>query len=218
MAKRNAKGRFVKGRAKREEVAAPKKRATKAKRVRSRRRPNPDAAPSTVIALAGNPPMMTDLLEFIIPGFGGFAATKFLARIVEVQLSKRYPKVGKHAAVASTVASFLAAWFLLHRIERLKKYHTPAVVGSAIAALQTIVKTYLPKYGWMVSDVQPSEVKILPTASSPLLAQTMASTGGETLFPGGPEIVDDQESEEDLLAGLGLGSLGSGDEEFAEMN
>lgn len=210
MAKRNAKGRFVKGRAKRED-AAPKKRATKAKRVRRRR--NPDAAPS-VTALAANPPMFTDLIEFIIPGFGGYAATKFLARIIEVQLSKRYPRAGKHIAAGSTIASFLAAWFLLHRIERLKKYHTPAVVGSAIAALQTIVKTYLPKYGWMISDVQPSDVKLLP-ASAP--AALTSSANVETLFPGGPEVVDDQESEEDLLAGLGLGSLGSGgDEEFSE--
>jgi hypothetical protein len=128
-------------------------RAKAAKR-KARRRGNPEAL---VTSSRSNPPLLTDLAEFILPGFGGYAATRLLGRITYVQLSKKWPKASPHLAAGSSIAAFLAAWYLLHRVERLKKYHTPATVGAAIAALQTIVQTYLPKFGWIVSDYQPTQ-------------------------------------------------------------
>jgi hypothetical protein len=212
--KRSAKGQFV---------------ATRATRVKRKRR-NPDGPASTGAVAAflepkTNPPPMTDLVEFIIPGFGGYAATKLLHRVVNIQLSKKYPRSGKHVAAASTIGSFLAAWFLLHRIEKLAKYHTPAVVGAAIASLQTLIQTYLPKYGWIVSDVQP-EFSPFTGAPSARMSQNVPV---ERLYPGGPEIVDDDDegsSVEDDLADLGrldLGVLGaagadSGEDYMTDVN
>lgn len=106
-----------------------------------------------------NPPIGTDMLHVILPGFGSYAATRLLNRIVYVQMSKRFPKLAKHAPVASSILSFLALWFLAHKVKRLEKWHDPLVLGSAIAGVQTIFQTYVPKYGWIVSDVSADQYR-----------------------------------------------------------
>lgn len=102
-----------------------------------------------------NPPLITDLAEFIGPGFAGFAATRLLTRIASVQLAKKKPSWGKHAGAITSVASFLLAWWGAGRVKWTAKYHTPIVVGSAIAALQSIIQLYIPKLGWMLADASP---------------------------------------------------------------
>lgn len=102
-----------------------------------------------------NPPLFTDLWEFIGPGFGGFAITRFTTRVAATQISKRWPKMAKHAGAIASVGSFLAAWWGAHRVKWLEKYHTPIVVGSGIAAIQSVIQLYLPRLGWVVSDASP---------------------------------------------------------------
>lgn len=99
-----------------------------------------------------NPPLLTDLAEFIGPGFAGFAATRLITRIAAVQLAKRKPSWGKHAGALASLAAFAAAWWGAGRIKFTAKYHMPIVVGSAIAALQSIIQLYIPKLGWMITD------------------------------------------------------------------
>lgn len=99
-----------------------------------------------------NPPPLTDFVEFIVPGFAGYAGTRFTSRAIHQMALKRWPKLAKHASVMSTFAAATGAWLLVHRIKKLEKYHTPVVVGAGIAALQTLVQAYVPKYGWLVSD------------------------------------------------------------------
>lgn len=211
--KRSAKGQFV--------ASSKKRRATRAtpiaapRRKRRRYRSNPDG-PADLVGEGptSNPPPMQDLVEFILPGFAGYAVTKGMARIVQTQLSKKYPNGGKHIAAGATIAAFAAAWLLLHRIKRLQKYHTPAVVGAGIASLQTLVKTYLPKFGWAVTDLPTADT--MPNGGSQLL-QDIAP---KTLFPGGPEIVDDDEDLTDAssasLDDMDLGSLGGGTSDPSE--
>jgi hypothetical protein len=102
-----------------------------------------------------NPPLFTDIAEFVVPGFGAFAATRFATRIAATQVAQRAPSWGKHAGAVASLASFAAAWFLAHRVKWLEKHHTPIVVGSAIAALQSIIQIYIPMLGWVVSDATP---------------------------------------------------------------
>lgn len=102
-----------------------------------------------------NPPLFTDLMEFVVPGFVGFATTRFATYIAATQIAKRKPSLGKHVGVGVSIGAFLAAWFLAHRLKGVAKYHTPIVVGSAIAALQSILQLYFPKIGWMVGDATP---------------------------------------------------------------
>jgi hypothetical protein len=118
-------------------------------RHRKNRRSGSDPAPRH------NPPLMSDLVEWVIPGFAGFAASRFITRVAATQLAKKRPSWGKHAGVGMSVVTFLAAWYLGHRVKAIAKYHTPITVGSAIAALQSVLQLYLPKLGWMVSDASP---------------------------------------------------------------
>lgn len=119
-------------------------------------------------APTANPPLFTDMVEFIIPGFAGYAGTRFVSRIARGMVERRFPKLSKHAGPLASLAAFGASWFLVHRVQKVAKYHTPVTVGAAIAALQTIVQTYIPKYGWIVSDYQPQ----LPPSAGKTTQQT----------------------------------------------
>lgn len=115
-----------------------------------------------------NPPLFTDLVQFVAPGFAGFAATRFVTHVAATQIAKRAPKWAKHAGAASSVGSFLGAWFLAHKVKWLEKHHTPLVVGSAIAMLQSLIQLYVPRLGWMLSDASP---EIANEAQGALTAQ-----------------------------------------------
>lgn len=127
-----------------------------------------------------NPPPLKDVMDFVIPGFAGYAGTRMTSRIVHGMVIKRFPKMAKHASVLSTGLAATAAWFAVHRIDRFKQYHTPVVVGAAIAAVQTAVQAYLPKYGWMVSD---HNMDVLPAASSPQKQKLVAGSTSRTSYP-----------------------------------
>lgn len=102
-----------------------------------------------------NPPLLSDLTEWIAPGFAGFAATRFLTYIAATQIAKRKPSLGKHAGAVASVGSFLAAWYLADKVKYLAKYQMPLVVGSGLAAVQSLLQLYVPKVGWIVSDATP---------------------------------------------------------------
>lgn len=103
-----------------------------------------------------NPPLLSEIGEFVLPGFGGFAASRLLTRMTAVQIAKRKPAWAKHAGVIASVGSFVAAWWGANRIKALEKYHTPIVVGSALAGLQSIIQLWIPQLGWML-DVDTGE-------------------------------------------------------------
>lgn len=120
--------------------------------------------------LKSNPPLFTELLEFVGPGFAAFAATRLGTRIATTQVAKLKPSMSKHAGAGISVAAFLAAWFLAHRVKFLEKYHTPITVGAAIAALQSLIQLYIPKLGWMVADASPELDAAAIAAATPQLA------------------------------------------------
>ena len=109
-----------------------------------------------------NPPLATDLVGYIVPGFAAFAATRFLTRVASVQIAKRWPRYAKHAGAVASIGSFAASWFGAHRVQALAKYHDAIVVGTGIATLQSLIQIYLPALGWVVSDAT-SEVAAAPT-------------------------------------------------------
>lgn len=128
-----------------------------------------------------NPPPITDVMEFVLPGFAGYAGTRMASRIVHGMVIKRFPKLAKHASVISTGIAAASAWLLVHRIEKVKQYHTPVVVGASIAAIQTAVQAYLPKYGWMVSDHNlnaqtPEQAALPPVQNSQLYPAPRSNT------------------------------------------
>jgi hypothetical protein len=51
------------------------------------------------------------------------------------------------------VGTLLALWFFGHKWKWLAKYQMPAVVGSTIATIQSLVQLYFPnKLGWVLGD------------------------------------------------------------------
>jgi hypothetical protein len=103
-----------------------------------------------------NPPIGTDIVEYILPGFAAFAATRVLTRVAALQISKRYPKYAKHAGAIASVGSFAAAWFGAHKVKYLDRFHHPIVVGSGLAALQSLIQLYMPKIGVLLGDPAPA--------------------------------------------------------------
>ncbi len=140
-----------------------KKKGLAGYRKRRRRRNNPG---TTAIARS-KPGIVADVKDVIVPGFAAYAGTRFLSRIVFMLISRRWPKAGKHAAAASSVLAFAGAWLLAHKIKRLAKYHDGIVVGSGIAALSTVARTYLPKYGWIIADYGANDYAAPAAPSTP---------------------------------------------------
>jgi len=102
-----------------------------------------------------NPPLGRDVLEYIVPGFAAFAIDRFVTRVAAVQIAKRWPRYAKHAGAIAAIGTFGAAWFGAHRVKFLEKYHHPIVIGSGLAAIQSLIQLYMPKLGWMISDCSP---------------------------------------------------------------
>ncbi len=138
-------------------------RATRRYRKR-KKNPSGDRAPSK------NPTAFADIVEFAGPGFAAFAATRFGTRIISTQVAKHKPALGKHAGAVASVGAFLAAWLLAHRVKFLAKYHTPIVVGAAIAGLQSLIQLYIPRLGWMVADATPELAAGAPAAQQQSLS------------------------------------------------
>ncbi len=175
---------------------------------------------NSVVSRKSNPPPLKDLAEFVVPGFAGYAGTRMVSRIVHGMIIRRYPRLAKHASVISTGLAAAAAWFLVHRIKSVKQYHTPVVVGAGIAALQTAVQAYLPKYGWMVSDHNlnaqtPAQAALPPSQAAQLNAGNQAATNYTTQTPAPatvsqPIAVLSNEEVASELDELDMGSLTSG--------
>jgi hypothetical protein len=130
---------------------------------RRSRRTTADPAPRR------NPPLFSDLAEWVGPGFASFALTRFTTRVAATQIAAKKPSWGRHVGAGVSIGAFLAAWFLAHRVKWLAKYHTPITVGAAIAALQSLIQLYIPKLGWMVSDASP-ELAAADVSASQLAA------------------------------------------------
>ena len=92
---------------------------------------------NAIVKAKSNPPPMKDLLDFVIPGFVGYAGTKLTSRVVHAAVARKSPKWAKHASVLSSIGSATGAMLLAHRFERTKEYAAPIIVGARrLIALQ----------------------------------------------------------------------------------
>lgn len=115
-----------------------------------------------------------ELAEFVVPGFGAFALTRFFSRIAAVQVARKKPTWGKHVGALTSLLSVAAAYYGAPRVQKLGKYEMPLLVGSSIAALQTLIQTYIPKLGWMLADATP---QLLEERAGSLNVQISQPTG-----------------------------------------
>lgn len=135
-----------KNRAEKRYASSPKK-----KRAKRRYRSNPDDGGAEPIEKAASE-LGGEMMETILPGFLAFAATRLLTRVAALQIAKRWPRAAPHAGALASIGSFAAAWFAGHKLPLVRDYQNPVVMGSAIAAGQSLIQIYVPKLGWVVSD------------------------------------------------------------------
>jgi len=126
-----------------------------------------------------------EVAEFVVPGFGGFAATRLLTRGVATQVEQRWAGWGKHAGAIASIASFAAAFFFAHRWKAIEKWSMPITVGAGIAAAQSLIQLYVPQLGWVVSDATPE----LAATSSATTTAPAATSNSEDDF----DIVDESQ-------------------------
>lgn len=178
---------------KRLEDAAKKPRRKRRKARRFARNPGTQLSPRS------NPPLLSDLAEYAIPGFGGFVITKFIANLASSQIAKRWPQYARHAGAISSIGTFLSAWWLGHRVQMLARWHSPIVVGSAIASAHNLVQLYFPdKLAWVVGS--PKHAAISSAVASQQQQQAMAAAaaahanGPDLALPDHLEEVNDDPS------------------------
>lgn len=127
-----------------------------------------------------NPPLATDVVEYMLPGFAAFVASRVATRMVTSQIARRYPSMVKHTGAIAAVGTFAAAWLGAHRVKALAKYHHPIVIGTALAAAQSLVQIYLPGLSKLIGDPLPTELPA-PT-SRPAATQQIAEAPVPTGF------------------------------------
>lgn len=128
-----------------------------------------------------NPPLFTDLLEYMAPGVGGFVITKLVANLASSQIAKRWPRFAKHAGALGSISSFLGAWWFGHKVRFLSRWHSPITVGSGIAAAHNLMQIYFPdKVAWLIGSPkhaaqqalvaeQQKQARIAPAGAMPAL-------------------------------------------------
>ena len=172
-----------------------------------------------IVSAKENPPPLEDLKDFIVPGFVGYAATRFVSRVVHKIILNRLPRFARHASVLSTFASAGAAWLAVHRIDKIKEYHTPVVVGSSIAALQSVVQAYFPKYGWIVSDHEGVKPAATPALLTPAPEQEAAGALGAPITSSAATVDDYDDIDMDDLGSLGMGGFEDSEiDDMVELN
>lgn len=120
---------------------------------------------------------MAVVTEEVLPGVGGFAATKAVGRIATSIVGKRWPGFAKHAGVIAALATFGASLVAASKVKKLARYETPLQIGAGAAAFQTMFQTYFKKWGWLIGTPDDSEnVPLLPAATAP------AATGDDNLL------------------------------------
>jgi hypothetical protein len=140
-----------------------------ARRYRKKHKKNPSSSPRS------NPTAVQDVVEFVAPGFAAYAVTRLGTRIAAQIVAKKKPSLGKHAGALTSIGALAAIWLLAYRVKFLHKYHTPIVVGSAIATLASLIQLYIPRLGWMMDvTADPKQV-----AAGSQVPQDMTPLEGE---------------------------------------
>ena len=121
--------------------SAKKKTAITFVKKRKRARRNPDSGSSVAI-------MMVDLASQAVPVVVTFAGSHVLAHVVGDRLLGGR-SWSKHLKVLTALTAVAGAYFA-GRTKPLEKYQTGMVIGTTLAALQTILQAYLPQFSWIL--------------------------------------------------------------------
>ena len=195
---------------KKSSLATITKRVATRKRAAKKNPPKRKAPAKKNPAPVANPPIFEDISEVILPGVGSYAASRIVGRVAYKVARKKSPAFAKHAGAVAPAAFLVALWFLVHKVKRLEKYHGPALIGASIGAIQSLLQTYLPAYGWILNDYHLDDV--LPQADK---QQVAAPQSAGQIQVGGDDDEFDALSEgtsddDQILAEMGYDDMYSG--------
>lgn len=143
-----------------------KKRSKRANRKRRYRRNEGESAPAVIKTSE-----LTELAYTVGAGLGGYAATRFVARVAYTQAVKRGMKAAKHIGAGASAVAAVAAFFTSRHWDKLEEHHEAITIGAGIGAAQTVLQTYLPQYAWIVSDVKPEDAVVSESAIQKMLRE-----------------------------------------------
>jgi hypothetical protein len=195
---------------KKSSLATITKRVATRKRATKKKNPAKTKAPAKKTSLVENPPILEDITDIILPGIGSYAASRIVGRVAYTVAKKKSPTFGKHAGAVAPAAFLIALWFLVHKVKRLEKYHGPALIGASIGAIQALLQTYLPSYGWILNDYHLDDVLPKAAKDQQLAAPQSAGQieiGGSDDFDALSEGTSDDDQ---ILSELGYDDMYSG--------
>lgn len=93
-----------------------------------------------------NPPFFKDMLYYVGPAVGSYAATRAVGAVTKLAGNK-FPRLAPFLPLTGNLGTFIALWLYVHHSnnKKVREVETQVVVGSAIAVLQSIIKLLEPK-------------------------------------------------------------------------
>lgn len=103
---------------------------------------------------------MMDDVKVVGTGVAAYGATRLLQRMAFTIVGRRKPKWAKLAHVAAGALAFAGTLMVGRKIKALDRFYEGMVMGTGIAAAQGAISAYLPKYGWVVNDCRPEDIRL----------------------------------------------------------
>lgn len=153
MARKTAANKLTRKVANRKAAKKKGRQSNNAKK-RSLTKKNPSSPPAAAETSGFLGDAWTELTALALPGLAAYGGGKATGWIVYRMAKKKSKRFAKHAGPVGSLAFALGASYAAKRIEKLRPYEMPIVIGAWIAALQNFLTTYLPRYGWILSDYQ----------------------------------------------------------------
>lgn len=95
-----------------------------------------------------------EFMTMALPGIAAYAGGKGAGWIAYRLARKRSQKLARHAGPLASVLFAVGASYATKKSERLEKYDLPIIIGSWVAAAESVLITYLPQYAWIMGDYQ----------------------------------------------------------------
>lgn len=168
MAKKRTAGskltRRVRNASSRAKNARPNRKKRRAKRSVPRKNPDPAYGRNGFFSLA-----WAEFTAMALPGLAAYAGGKAAGWVGYRLAKKRSKKLAKHASPLASLAFALGASYAAKRVDKLRDYDMPIIIGAWVAFCQNALVTYLPQYAWVLGD--PQVLDALPAGPSEEEAQ-----------------------------------------------
>jgi len=133
--------------------------------VSRKRKPRPAAAAAPRSNPSSAPSFWAETGNLVVPGLIGYTGVRLSGRIAYKLGKRKSVAWARHLGALTPVLTASGVILAAHKLESLSEYQQGLVIGSAIAATQSVLQTYLPQWSWFVNDYHLDDV--LPLAPPP---------------------------------------------------